>query len=429
VVDRANDPVLQRTIDDARGKFGELPPKQRAQALNKYVHDLMTPNNMSADQLDNWSAQFSSAHKGENVMLGEFITQGKGVCSQQATLLKVLGDELGLDVRLVRGAGLDGSKAINHAWVDVNLPGQNERLICDPRWNVANVKYDAINAHVRGAEIENAGRAIPAEPHANEPIAKPSEQAVPSSSETVPPFFKNPAVAKGFGGTLGVLGIGAGFYQTYQGLQMITHGDTGTGALNMTGGIANTGAGFLGIGMLSASAPAWMSAGAMRLGGFGTVLGGGLELYNGVKTHNSLQIGEGTMYSATGTAMLAAGTSPVGMGAAVFAGSYGTTRFVMEHTGGDKAVTWAMDGAMNHEVNAQAKSITDQNLGFLQNSGDKIVGKSYDEIANNVTATDVSQVILGLREKMENQSGDELNASKAEVVRLLNIRGQLCQAS
>jgi hypothetical protein len=35
---------------------------------------------------------------------------------------------------------------------------------------------------------------------------------------------------------------------------------------------------------------------------------------------------------------------------------------------------------------------------------------------------------VGLREKMEKQTGDELNASKTEVTRLINIRSQLCKA-
>lgn len=424
VVDRTNDVVLNKTIAEARQRFGNLPPQEKAAALTNYVHDIMSPANMNEGQLDAWYDGFSQAHRGQTVKLGEFIKQGKGVCSQQATLLKVLGDELGLDVRLVRGTGVAGDPALNHAWVDMQMPGQSERVVWDPRQMMAG-NYENVPAHERGAKVVNGESEIPVEPHANEPNP---HQAVPSEGDRIPAFLKNPTVAKGVNGTLGVIGVGAGVYQTYQGWQMISRGDTGTGSLTMVSGAANTGSGVLGLATLRNAAPAWMGPAAMKLGGAGTVIGGGLEIYNGFKTGDKFQIAEGSMYTTTGGLMFAGG--PVGLGAAVFAGSYGATRFVMENTGGDKAVTGAMDAVWNSDANKTAAKITEQNLSNLQNKGDRIIGKSYEQIkASNLTATDVSQVILGLHEKMEKQTGDELNATKAEVVRLINIRTQLAKAS
>jgi hypothetical protein len=436
VVDRASDPVLQDTIAQARERFGSLPPQQKAAALTDYVHDLMTPREMNSAELDSWYGTFSRAHRGETVMLGEFISQGKGVCSQQATLLKVLGDELGLDMRLVRGTGLPGSPELNHAWTDVQLPGQSERVVYDPRWQVAGERYAQVPAHERGASVVNGASEIPPEPHVNEPVvnrsgsAAPADQVLPAQgNDRIPAFLKNPTVAKGLGGTLGVIGVGAGCYQTYQGFQMINQGDTTAGGLTVAGGVANTGSGVLGLTMLGKTAPAWAGPVATRLGGVGTIIGGGLEIYNGIQTGDNFKIGEGTMYTTTGTLMLAGGATPVGMSAAGFAGSYGATRFVMEHTGGDKAVTWAMDAVGNRETNSTAANITSQNLGYLENTGNQVIGKTCEQIKDsNLTARDVSRVILGLREKMEQQTGDELNASKAEVTRLINLRAQLAKA-
>ncbi len=165
-VDRANDPVLRNVIEDARTRFGHLSPAEKAAALNTYVHELIGAPNMSGKQLDAWHDAFGEQNKGEPVLLGEFIRQGKGVCIEQATLMKVLADELGLEATLVRGAGEVGDPTINHAWVHIRLPGQDEPLVYDPRWREAGVRYSQIDAHERGIEIINHGRDIPVEPHA-----------------------------------------------------------------------------------------------------------------------------------------------------------------------------------------------------------------------------------------------------------------------
>src|SRR5262249_25157890 len=114
VVDRANDPVLRGVIAEAKETFGQLEPRQRAERLTQYVRDLSYPKGMDGRALDAWNAQFSQQQAGKRVYLGEYIKQGKGVCSQQSLLLKVLGDELGLEVTLVRGTA-DATSNLNHA--------------------------------------------------------------------------------------------------------------------------------------------------------------------------------------------------------------------------------------------------------------------------------------------------------------------------
>jgi hypothetical protein len=139
VVDRANDPVLQRTIETAKQRFGRInPPAERARQLARYVHDLMTPANMTGSQLDGWYAGFSSDHAGQRALLGEFINQGRGGCTQQSMLYKVLADELfkdvpGARVSLVRGATREDG-VIDHSWVNVDL-GRGSQVI-DPRENI-----------------------------------------------------------------------------------------------------------------------------------------------------------------------------------------------------------------------------------------------------------------------------------------------------
>jgi hypothetical protein len=158
VVDRANDPVLRQTIDDARRRFGHLPPRERADALAGYVKQLFTPPEMigpdgSEKALDNWYAAFNNDHQGERILLGEFIRQGKGVCSQQATLLKILADELGLPCTLVRGNGRDGGNGINHAWTTFDFGDGGTPLIYDPRQEKLAKAPSDVPSHKAGRDI------------------------------------------------------------------------------------------------------------------------------------------------------------------------------------------------------------------------------------------------------------------------------------
>jgi YD repeat-containing protein len=153
VVSRKDDAVLREVIDDAKRRFGasdaqgrfrkldpsdpEYPAQVRRilNDLTPYVHDLFEPPGWSGSgQLDDWDGLFKTHKAGGHVLLGAYIKQGKGVCIQQAVTLKVLCDELGIDATLVRGAGLARQPdTINHAWVEVRLPGEAEPRVYDPR--------------------------------------------------------------------------------------------------------------------------------------------------------------------------------------------------------------------------------------------------------------------------------------------------------
>lgn len=125
-VDRKNDPILCAVIEDVKRRFSNLQPVHRAQLLNEYARDLLTPKEMSAEQLDRWYDQFQQDYSGKRIHLGEFIKEGKGVANQQALLLKVLADEFDdIKCKLVRG--MDGT----HYWTIIDF-GDAE-LIHDPR--------------------------------------------------------------------------------------------------------------------------------------------------------------------------------------------------------------------------------------------------------------------------------------------------------
>lgn len=125
-IDRKTDSVLAGVIADAKRRYGGLIPEQRALFLNEHVRDLLSPRQVSPEQLDQWYDQFSYEHRGQGVLLGEFIKEGKGVSKQQALLLKLLADEFDdMSCSLVRG--MDST----HYWTLMNIEGRD--YICDPR--------------------------------------------------------------------------------------------------------------------------------------------------------------------------------------------------------------------------------------------------------------------------------------------------------
>lgn len=133
VIDRQNDPYLRAALDEAKARFGHLPPREaRAVALTKWAKEKLTPAGMSEKALDSWYTGFNHDHGGQRVYFGQFLKEGKGVCSQQAILLKLAADQFpDLSATLVRGNYYVPNKqnggGLNHAWTESSF-GDNNRL-------------------------------------------------------------------------------------------------------------------------------------------------------------------------------------------------------------------------------------------------------------------------------------------------------------
>ncbi|HEY9792449.1 MAG TPA: FHA domain-containing protein [Candidatus Obscuribacterales bacterium] len=125
--DPAKDTELRNAVARAHQLFDGLrsDPLTLMRKLNAYSNKLLTPSGMDGQAVNAWYDAFNHANAGKQVLLGEFIKEGKGVCSQQAFLLKVLADSFGLETRMVRG--LMG----RHAWVTMDIGP--DKHIFDPR--------------------------------------------------------------------------------------------------------------------------------------------------------------------------------------------------------------------------------------------------------------------------------------------------------
>lgn len=118
VVDRKRDALLARHIAFARSDvLKKLPAEERARRLAAHVAASMTPPGGNVlEKVDRMATRFA----GREVLLGELPGQagGAGVCRHRALLFKILADEAGLRVALVRGrlVGRGG-----HAWNELHL--------------------------------------------------------------------------------------------------------------------------------------------------------------------------------------------------------------------------------------------------------------------------------------------------------------------
>ncbi len=152
VIDRANDPYLRAALDEAKTLFGHLPPRERVEALTKWAKQKLTPADMNEESLDNWYNSFSNERDGERIFFGEFLKEGKGVCSQQAILLKLAADQFpDLSSTLVRGnyfvPGKPDGGGLNHVWTEFTF-ADSKPLVYDPRGKIFGENYKEGRAYL-----------------------------------------------------------------------------------------------------------------------------------------------------------------------------------------------------------------------------------------------------------------------------------------
>ncbi|HEY9679689.1 MAG TPA: FHA domain-containing protein [Drouetiella sp.] len=145
VIDRTQDEALRDTIAEAHARFDRYrnDPKRLAEELAKFSKEKMEPKGWNGQQIDDSYMAFRADNANKRILLGDYIEraklgEGAGVCQHQALLMKVLGDEMGLDISLTGGyLGNVGKNNIpkgfhpNHAWNELHVNG--ETLIYDPR--------------------------------------------------------------------------------------------------------------------------------------------------------------------------------------------------------------------------------------------------------------------------------------------------------
>jgi Ethylene-responsive protein kinase Le-CTR1 len=128
VVDRPLDPELQKDLAYARS-LKNLAPVDRAHKLSLYVDQLTTPpggRKALGDTVDELQEEFVN----KPLCIGDVVNQyHAGVCRHRSLLFKILADEAGLKIALVRGNYFHSGKGDPHAWNELLLEDGRRYLV------------------------------------------------------------------------------------------------------------------------------------------------------------------------------------------------------------------------------------------------------------------------------------------------------------
>ncbi|MCE5280016.1 MAG: PA14 domain-containing protein [Planctomycetaceae bacterium] len=149
VVDRVKDKRLQESLKFARSpELKALKPQERASRLQKHIHYIMGKRKDRKTPLRNVDA-LDGKYGGQGVLIGDVGDLcNDGVCRHQSLMFKVLGDEAGLNVAIVRGY-YGGA----HAWNELHLDDGTVFL-----FDVLNSKHFYGLKHPHVARYLNMGR-------------------------------------------------------------------------------------------------------------------------------------------------------------------------------------------------------------------------------------------------------------------------------
>lgn len=160
-IDRTRDQKLKSMLAWARA-IQDRPPKERAQMIARYVYDHFRPTEGNAEDA---ARRLMDQQKSRAVRIGDAAELGGGgACRHRALLFKVLADEAGLEVALVRGymRGSSGRYG-GHAWNELTLDG--EKLMVDvmnpTRGRGRNFKFPALDkARLKHSYMDAAGEEL-----------------------------------------------------------------------------------------------------------------------------------------------------------------------------------------------------------------------------------------------------------------------------
>lgn len=124
VVDKNNDIGLIKTIEGFKkilSRQPKLTQEEKLKALYTYVYNLFR-----ADAPKGATDMFPN----QPIKIGSIIGSGAGCCRHMALVAKLIGDEVGINVSLVRGKIQSHSGHLgNHIWNEVRLPNGEKYLL------------------------------------------------------------------------------------------------------------------------------------------------------------------------------------------------------------------------------------------------------------------------------------------------------------
>ncbi|MBX9689686.1 MAG: hypothetical protein K2X27_23445 [Candidatus Obscuribacterales bacterium] len=290
----------------------------------------------------------------------------------------------------------------------------------------ASGKPHSESRHTENAPSESTN-AKGAEAAAKSGEIKPVEKHTANTNQAEPLTLRS-VTGKVFNTGFGALSVIGGYYETKEGISDLRNGKYLDGALKTSAGVADTGSGFATIAYGFGKKALGSVAG--KLGGAGALLSGATEGIQGIKENDTEKKVEGGVKVVLGAGMFASGSTAPLSGAGL--AGWGAGRFIGTHAGWggeniDTKTTRFIDSHLNQKLNDELAQTSSANLQLLDKQ-QGIIGKELFSLqAEGANKKDVSEAIIGLREKLESEraKGNDTKALQDEVKRLIDMRSKI----
>lgn len=270
-----------------------------------------------------------------------------------------------------------------------------------------------------------AGEQLQRKPAETKPVS--SDKQVPRSNQSEPVSLRSMA-GKFVNGGFGALSVVAGYYEMKDGVSDLLRGKLVDGTLKTAAGVSDSGSGLATIAYGFGKKALGTAAG--KLGGASAIFSGAGETIQGIRENDTEKKVEGGIKLTLGAGMFASGPTAA-LSASGLAG-WGAGRFIGTRVGWggeniDSKTTRVLDNQLNKKLNEELAQTTSANLKLLEKNQDLVGKEAFSLKAEGVTARQVSETIIGLREQVEldRRNGNDTQALQSEIKRLMEVRGKL----
>lgn len=145
IIDKTADKILNQTIQAFKNRISgkNLTESQKIDEMMKFVDEVFSVSKDHAT-LGKLTANMHNFETKE-VLLGEILNSGTGMCRHRALLTKLLGDEVGLATRFIQGTYSTGG----HAWNEIMTKNGSSYLFDAMHGNIFNISNTSKNLDPR----------------------------------------------------------------------------------------------------------------------------------------------------------------------------------------------------------------------------------------------------------------------------------------
>lgn len=161
IIDRNTDKILNQTVQAFKNRIANknFTETQKIDEMMKFVDEVFSVSKDSSKL----SSLVSNMHgfDTKEVLLGEIINSGAGMCRHRSLLTKLLGDEIGLSTRFVQGRYSTGG----HAWNEIITKNGNKYLFDAMHGNIFNISQTGKNIdprvfHYKMSDLKNPDKLV-----------------------------------------------------------------------------------------------------------------------------------------------------------------------------------------------------------------------------------------------------------------------------